>query len=109
MKSKRYSCRFALTALGAVFAIPALAGNPDKPIEYRDAGALPYSIVDTDRGNDMRDNRDSTVMRNDVGVLDVPGADGVDLDRGNDVRDNRDSTILRGEVPQNQTSTQHGG
>ena len=109
MKSRRYANRLTLIALGAAFSIPVLAANPDPSIEYRDAAALPYSILDTTQGNDLRDNRDSTIMRNDVGVLNVPGGNGVDLERGNDFRDNRDSTILRSDVPQDQVNPQHGG
>lgn len=106
MNSKRFSSQCAMTALAALFAIPALAADPGGAIEYRDAAALPYSIVDPVRGNDLRDNRDSTLMRNDVGVLEVPGANGIDMENGNDIRDNRDSTILRSDVPQNQTNMQ---
>ena len=47
-------------------------------------------------------------MRNDVGVVKVPGDNHVDMEKGNDFRDNRDSTMMRGDVPQDQTNMQHG-
>ena len=108
MKSKSYSKRLAMTALGALFAIPVFAADnyPQGDIQYREAAALPDSIIDPVSGNDVRDNRDSTLMRNDVGVVDVPGANGIDTHNGNDPRDNRDSTILRSDVPHDQTNMQ---
>jgi hypothetical protein len=108
MKSKRYSKRFAMTALGALFAMPVFAANIayQGDVQYRDAAALPGSIIDPVPGNDVRDNRDSTLMRNDVGVVAVPPESDIDPANGNDFRDNRDSTILRNDVPRDQTNTQ---
>jgi hypothetical protein len=108
MNSKWHSKRFAMTALGALFAMPAFAADPypQGGIQYREAAALPHSIIDPVTGNDLRDNRDSTVMRNDVGVVEVPGANGIDTESGNDVRDNRDSTILRSDVPHDPANMQ---
>ncbi len=64
--------RFALGAVAAALAVPF--AYADTRTDY-DMVVPPENVIDTIRGNDVRDTRDSTVLRNDVQFAEpMPGA-----------------------------------
>jgi len=63
MNSRKTLSRFALGALSAALAAPL--AYADTRAHY-DMVVPPQNVIDTVRGNDARDVRDSTVLRNDV-------------------------------------------
>jgi len=93
MKPTRLSKHLAVTAIGALFALPIAhaqtssdnrgAGQPSDPyvhegtsgsVDQSTTGARPIAphvprgenVIENVSGDDVRDNRDSTIMRNDV-------------------------------------------
>jgi hypothetical protein len=70
MKSKPIARHLAIGAVAAMVALPAFAqdrgsGERDWVFPWMPAGS---GVIDTINGNDFRDNRDSTLSRNDVPV-----------------------------------------
>ncbi len=72
MQRNKIVFRFALGAVAAALAVPF--ANADTRTNY-DMVVPPENVIDTIRGNDVRDTRDSTVLRNDVQIAEpMPGA-----------------------------------
>jgi len=70
MKSKRVARHLAIGAVAAMVALPAFAQDRgsrerDWVFPWMPAGS---GVIETINGNDFRDNRDSTLSRNDVPV-----------------------------------------
>src|SRR5687767_15717748 len=70
MKSRPIARHLAIGTVAAMLALPAFAA--DQPSSERD-WVLPWmpagsNVIDMINGNDFRDNRDSTISRNDVSV-----------------------------------------
>jgi hypothetical protein len=70
MKSKPVAKQLAIGAVAAMVALPAFAqdrgsGERDWVFPWMPAGS---GVIETIKGNDFRDNRDSTLSRNDVPV-----------------------------------------
>ena len=72
MQRKTIVSRFALGAVAAALAVPFVYAETST--RY-DMVVPPENVIDTIRGNDVRDTRDSTVLRNDVQIAEpMPGA-----------------------------------
>ena len=70
MKSRSITRSFAIGTVAAMLALPALARDQESAergwvFPWMPAGS---NVIDTINGNDFRDNRDSTISRNDVPV-----------------------------------------
>lgn len=63
MMLKKLSARLALTAIATVLVAPL--ANADLGDRF-EALRTPANVIDTVKGNDVRDSKDSTILRNDV-------------------------------------------
>jgi hypothetical protein len=80
MKRNHFYPAFALTALTAALSAPAaLADTTDR----YDMVVPPHNVIDLINGNDARDHRDSTKLRNDV-RLDEPMPGAIDSQAADD-------------------------
>ncbi|MCW5621555.1 MAG: hypothetical protein KIS79_10655 [Burkholderiales bacterium] len=70
MMLKKLSARLALTAIATVLVAPL--ANADLGDRF-EALRTPANVIDTVKGNDVRDSKDSTILRNDVRLDDATG------------------------------------
>jgi len=81
MKRNPIRPTIALSALAAALAAPAVLADT---LDRYEMVVPPHNVIDSITGNDVRDNRDSTKLRNDVRFDDpMPGRDAHAADSAN--------------------------